>query len=186
MIVLLLIAFCLFLELRKYQKLLEPPPSAKPITVDVDRKLEDGQKVTPSLLPARNTLQGQGSCQFNSVWSCCFQIFKQMAEIEMGMKTFTRDVEGSVVWGPSVPSSNGIPPQSCMSELPWGGFACTAMSKLALMLNLFSCRMSDCCVQNYRNLGNLFSLQKERAATAQAQGNFEKSSVHVMTFWLDR
>ncbi|RMB96612.1 hypothetical protein DUI87_26677 [Hirundo rustica rustica] len=31
-------------ELRKYQKLVEPPPSAKPITMDVDRKLEDGQK----------------------------------------------------------------------------------------------------------------------------------------------
>ncbi|KFV96971.1 PREDICTED: kinesin-like protein KIF20A [Eurypyga helias] len=31
-------------ELRKYQKLVEPPPSAKTITVDVDRKLEDGQK----------------------------------------------------------------------------------------------------------------------------------------------
>uniref|UniRef100_A0A8D2MZM8 Kinesin-like protein n=1 Tax=Zonotrichia albicollis TaxID=44394 RepID=A0A8D2MZM8_ZONAL len=31
-------------ELHKYQKLVEPPPSAKPITMDVDRKLEDGQK----------------------------------------------------------------------------------------------------------------------------------------------
>lgn len=38
--------FLVFLELRKCQKLLEPPPSAKPITLDVDRKLEDGQKVT--------------------------------------------------------------------------------------------------------------------------------------------
>lgn len=47
--VLLLTTFCLFLELHKYQKLVEPPPSAKPITMDVDRKLEDGQKVTPVL-----------------------------------------------------------------------------------------------------------------------------------------
>ncbi|XP_042307422.1 kinesin-like protein KIF20A [Sceloporus undulatus] len=31
-------------ELRKYRKMLEPPPSAKPITADVDRKLEEGQK----------------------------------------------------------------------------------------------------------------------------------------------
>lgn len=32
-------------ELRKYQKMLEPPPSAKPFTTDVDKKLEEGQKV---------------------------------------------------------------------------------------------------------------------------------------------
>lgn len=32
-------------ELQKYQKMLEPPPSAKPFIVDVDKKLEEGQKV---------------------------------------------------------------------------------------------------------------------------------------------
>lgn len=53
---------CLFLELRKYQRLLEPPPSAKPITVDVDKKLEDGQKVTLSLLE-KETLAHQSACQ---------------------------------------------------------------------------------------------------------------------------
>ncbi|XP_027460056.1 kinesin-like protein KIF20A isoform X5 [Zalophus californianus] len=31
-------------ELQKYQKMLEPPPSAKPFTTDVDKKLEEGQK----------------------------------------------------------------------------------------------------------------------------------------------
>uniref|UniRef100_G1KFU4 Kinesin-like protein n=1 Tax=Anolis carolinensis TaxID=28377 RepID=G1KFU4_ANOCA len=31
-------------ELRKYRKMTEPPPSAKPITANVDRKLEEGQK----------------------------------------------------------------------------------------------------------------------------------------------
>lgn len=61
--VLLLTTFCLFLELRKYQKLLEPPPSAKPITVDVDRKLEDGQKVTPPLFQ-KGMLAGQRGCLF--------------------------------------------------------------------------------------------------------------------------
>lgn len=50
--------FCLFLELCKYQKLVEPPPSAKPITVDVDRKLEDGQKVTTPLCYRKECLQG--------------------------------------------------------------------------------------------------------------------------------
>lgn len=49
-------------ELRKYQRLLEPPPSAKPITVDVDKKLEDGQKVTLSLLE-KETLPHQSACQ---------------------------------------------------------------------------------------------------------------------------
>lgn len=49
-------------ELRKYQRLLEPPPSAKPITVDVDKKLEDGQKVTLSLLE-KETLAHQSACQ---------------------------------------------------------------------------------------------------------------------------
>lgn len=72
---LLLTTSSVFLELRKYQKLLEPPPSAKPFTVDVDRKLEDGQKVTPSLLQ-KGTLAGQRGCQFKTIWSCCLQAFK--------------------------------------------------------------------------------------------------------------
>ena len=38
--------YCFFpSELQKYQKMLEPPPSAKPFIVDVDKKLEEGQKV---------------------------------------------------------------------------------------------------------------------------------------------
>lgn len=77
--------FCLFLELRKYQKLLEPPPSAKPITVDVDRKLEDGQKVTLPLCYRKEHLQGKLVASLNSVGSCSFQACKQMAEVEMGL-----------------------------------------------------------------------------------------------------
>lgn len=76
---------CLFLELRKYQKLLEPPPSAKPITVDVDRKLEDGQKVTPPLCYRKKRLQGKMVACLSSVWSCCLQVFKQMVNNEMGL-----------------------------------------------------------------------------------------------------
>lgn len=76
--VLLLTTFCLFLELRKYQKLVEPPPSAKPITMDVDRKLEDGQKVTPVLWYRKEHLQGKVVASLNSVWGCCFPVFKQM------------------------------------------------------------------------------------------------------------
>lgn len=45
-------AYFLSSELQKYQKMLEPPPSAKPFTTDVDKKLEEGQKVNQlSLLP---------------------------------------------------------------------------------------------------------------------------------------
>jgi kinesin family protein 20 len=32
-------------ELHKYQQVLKPPPPAKPFTIDVDKKLEEGQKV---------------------------------------------------------------------------------------------------------------------------------------------
>lgn len=32
-------------ELQKYQQMLEPPPTAKPFIADVDKKLEEGQKV---------------------------------------------------------------------------------------------------------------------------------------------
>ncbi|NXN19118.1 KI20A protein, partial [Indicator maculatus] len=55
-------------ELRKYQKLLEPPPSAKPITVDVDRKLEDGQKNVRLL---RSELQKLGECLQSAERACC-------------------------------------------------------------------------------------------------------------------
>ncbi|XP_065704933.1 kinesin-like protein KIF20A [Patagioenas fasciata] len=55
-------------ELRKYQKLLEPPPSAKPITVDVDRKLEDGQKNVRLL---RSELQKLGESLQSAERACC-------------------------------------------------------------------------------------------------------------------
>ncbi|NWX21589.1 KI20A protein, partial [Aegotheles bennettii] len=55
-------------ELRKYQKLLEPPPSAKPITVDVDRKLEDGQKNVRLL---RSELQKIGESLQSAERACC-------------------------------------------------------------------------------------------------------------------
>ncbi|NWU66273.1 KI20A protein, partial [Pterocles burchelli] len=55
-------------ELRKYQKLLEPPPSAKPITVDVDRKLEEGQKNVRLL---RSELQKLGESLQSAERACC-------------------------------------------------------------------------------------------------------------------
>ncbi|NWX49761.1 KI20A protein, partial [Steatornis caripensis] len=55
-------------ELRKYKKLLEPPPSAKPITVDVDRKLEDGQKNVRLL---RSELQKLGESLQSAERACC-------------------------------------------------------------------------------------------------------------------
>uniref|UniRef100_U3IPV3 Kinesin-like protein n=1 Tax=Anas platyrhynchos platyrhynchos TaxID=8840 RepID=U3IPV3_ANAPP len=55
-------------ELRKYQKLLEPPPSAKPFTVDVDRKLEDGQKNVRLL---RSELQKLGESLQSAERACC-------------------------------------------------------------------------------------------------------------------
>ncbi|NXW61146.1 KI20A protein, partial [Eurystomus gularis] len=55
-------------ELRKYQKLLEPPPSAKPITVDVDRKLEDGQKNVGLL---RSELQKLRESLQSAERACC-------------------------------------------------------------------------------------------------------------------
>lgn len=81
--VLLLTTFCLFLELRKYQKLVEPPPSAKPITMDVDRKLEDGQKVTPVLWYRKKHLQGKVVASLNCIWGCCSQVFKQMSLLNL-------------------------------------------------------------------------------------------------------
>ncbi|KFZ61903.1 Kinesin-like KIF20A [Podiceps cristatus] len=55
-------------ELRKYQKLVEPPPSSKPITVDVDRKLEDGQKNVRLL---RSELQKLGESLQSAERACC-------------------------------------------------------------------------------------------------------------------
>ncbi|NWY57569.1 KI20A protein, partial [Chionis minor] len=55
-------------ELCKYQKLLEPPPSAKPITADVDRKLEDGQKNVRLL---RSELQKLGESLQSAERACC-------------------------------------------------------------------------------------------------------------------
>ncbi|NXV11421.1 KI20A protein, partial [Cepphus grylle] len=55
-------------ELCKYQKLLEPPPSARPITVDVDRKLEDGQKNVRLL---RSELQKLGESLQSAERACC-------------------------------------------------------------------------------------------------------------------
>ncbi|NXQ91705.1 KI20A protein, partial [Nyctibius grandis] len=55
-------------ELRKYQKLLEPPPSAKAFTVDVDRKLEDGQKNVRLL---RSELQKLGESLQSAERACC-------------------------------------------------------------------------------------------------------------------
>ncbi|NXN23308.1 KI20A protein, partial [Nycticryphes semicollaris] len=55
-------------ELCKYQKLLEPPPSAKPITMDVDRKLEDGQKNVRLL---RSELQKLGESLQSAERACC-------------------------------------------------------------------------------------------------------------------
>ncbi|NXT26590.1 KI20A protein, partial [Syrrhaptes paradoxus] len=55
-------------ELRKYQKLLEPPPSARPITVDVDRKLEEGQKNVRLL---RSELQKLGESLQSAERACC-------------------------------------------------------------------------------------------------------------------
>ncbi|KGL83064.1 Kinesin-like KIF20A, partial [Tinamus guttatus] len=55
-------------ELRKYQKLVEPPPSAKPITMDVDRKLEEGQKNVRLL---RSELQKLGESLQSAERACC-------------------------------------------------------------------------------------------------------------------
>ncbi|NXB99972.1 KI20A protein, partial [Orthonyx spaldingii] len=55
-------------ELRKYQRLVEPPPSAKPITMDVDRKLEDGQKNVRLL---RSELQKIGESLQAAERACC-------------------------------------------------------------------------------------------------------------------
>ncbi|NXA03120.1 KI20A protein, partial [Sapayoa aenigma] len=55
-------------ELHKYQKLVEPPPSARSITMDVDRKLEDGQKNVRLL---RSELQKIGQSLQSAERACC-------------------------------------------------------------------------------------------------------------------
>ncbi|XP_004643316.1 kinesin-like protein KIF20A [Octodon degus] len=55
-------------ELRKYQKMLEPPPSAKPFTSDVDKKLEEGQKNVRLL---RAELQKLGESLQSAERACC-------------------------------------------------------------------------------------------------------------------
>ncbi|NWI53800.1 KI20A protein, partial [Calyptomena viridis] len=55
-------------ELHKYQKLVEPPPSARAITMDVDRKLEDGQKNVRLL---RSELQRIGESLQSAERACC-------------------------------------------------------------------------------------------------------------------
>ncbi|NWS96627.1 KI20A protein, partial [Mionectes macconnelli] len=55
-------------ELHRYQKLVEPPPSARPITMDVDRKLEDGQKNVRLL---RLELQKIGESLQSAERACC-------------------------------------------------------------------------------------------------------------------
>ncbi|XP_045856938.1 kinesin-like protein KIF20A [Meles meles] len=55
-------------ELRKYQKMLEPPPSAKPFTIDVDKKLEEGQK---NIRLLRTELQKLGESLQSAERACC-------------------------------------------------------------------------------------------------------------------
>ncbi|XP_007937137.1 kinesin-like protein KIF20A [Orycteropus afer afer] len=55
-------------ELHKYQKMLEPPPSAKPFTTDVDKKLEEGQKNVRLL---RTELQKLGESLQSAERACC-------------------------------------------------------------------------------------------------------------------
>ncbi|NXK90958.1 KI20A protein, partial [Formicarius rufipectus] len=55
-------------ELHKYQKILEPPPSARPLTMDVDRKLEDGQK---NIRLLRSELEKIGEYLQSAERACC-------------------------------------------------------------------------------------------------------------------
>ncbi|NXC37256.1 KI20A protein, partial [Campylorhamphus procurvoides] len=55
-------------ELHKYQKIMEPPPSARPITMDVDRKLEDGQK---NIRLLRSELEKIGVYLQSAERACC-------------------------------------------------------------------------------------------------------------------
>ncbi|XP_030888069.1 kinesin-like protein KIF20A isoform X3 [Leptonychotes weddellii] len=55
-------------ELQKYQKMLEPPPSAKPFTIDVDKKLEEGQK---NIRLLRTEIQKLGESLQSAERACC-------------------------------------------------------------------------------------------------------------------
>ncbi|XP_032693509.1 kinesin-like protein KIF20A [Lontra canadensis] len=55
-------------ELQKYQKMLEPPPSAKPFIIDVDKKLEEGQK---NIRLLRTELQKLGESLQSAERACC-------------------------------------------------------------------------------------------------------------------
>ncbi|KAG8506527.1 Kinesin-like protein KIF20A [Galemys pyrenaicus] len=55
-------------ELQKYQKMLEPPPSAKPFLIDVDKKLEEGQK---NIRLLRTELQKLGESLQSAERACC-------------------------------------------------------------------------------------------------------------------
>ncbi|XP_070594904.1 kinesin-like protein KIF20A [Erythrolamprus reginae] len=55
-------------ELLKYRKMLEPPPSARPIAADLDRKLEEGQKNVRGL---RSELQNLGQLFQSAERACC-------------------------------------------------------------------------------------------------------------------
>ncbi|XP_057604391.1 kinesin-like protein KIF20A isoform X1 [Hippopotamus amphibius kiboko] len=55
-------------ELQKYQKMLEPPPSAKPFIVNVDKKLEEGQK---NIRLLRIELQKLGESLQSAERACC-------------------------------------------------------------------------------------------------------------------
>ncbi|XP_043836875.1 kinesin-like protein KIF20A isoform X2 [Dromiciops gliroides] len=55
-------------ELRKYRRMLDPPPSAKPFTTDVDKKLEEGQK---NIRLLRTELQKLGESLQSAERACC-------------------------------------------------------------------------------------------------------------------
>ncbi|XP_055980635.1 kinesin-like protein KIF20A [Sorex fumeus] len=55
-------------ELQKYQRMLEPPPSAKLFTIDVDKKLEEGQKNVRLL---RSELQKLSESLQSAERACC-------------------------------------------------------------------------------------------------------------------
>ncbi|XP_021090116.1 kinesin-like protein KIF20A [Mesocricetus auratus] len=55
-------------ELQKYQQMLEPPPTAKPFTIDVDKKLEEGQK---NIRLLRTEIQKLGQSLQSAERACC-------------------------------------------------------------------------------------------------------------------
>lgn len=55
-------------ELHKYQQVLKPPPPAKPFTIDVDKKLEEGQK---NIRLLRTELQKLGQSLQSAERACC-------------------------------------------------------------------------------------------------------------------